>query len=94
MILIFLALQVFVNMIVAVNSLDAFNISFAIIIIAELDYIVTFAFTVVIKSFYPWVYTAPHYMAIPTQARRKQIFYWVYSFAVTISLFANFLAFG
>jgi len=59
----FIFLQMFLSLIVADNINNAFGAIFAILILIELDPLVTYMFTLVMKNFHPWIYSAPHYMA-------------------------------
>lgn len=59
----FIFLQMFLNLIVADSFSSAFDAIFAVLILVELDPMITFIFQLIIKNFHPWVSTAPHYMA-------------------------------
>ena len=79
----FIFLQMFLSLIVADNINNAFGAIFAVLMLSELDPLITTTFSLVMKNFHPWLYTAPHYMAFPADERDPLIFIVIFSVCMT-----------
>jgi hypothetical protein len=73
----------FLTLIVADNINNAFGSIFAVLMLSELDPLTTYIFSLIMKNFHPWVYTAPHYMAFPADEKDPMIFLVIFAVCMT-----------